>query len=57
MTREEQINIELIVDELCTDMKTVEELQELADDLHNCVERGIQDYCYDNNIEDYEPCY
>lgn len=57
MNRQEQINIELMVDELCTDMKTAEELQELADELHNCVERGIQDYCYDNNIEDYEPCY
>ena len=57
MTRQEQINIELMVNELCTDMKTAEELQDLADELHNCVECGIQDYCYDNNIEDYEPCY
>lgn len=32
-------------------------LEKLAVALHEAVENAILDYCYDENIEDYEPSY
>lgn len=36
---------------------TSAELEKLAITLHESVENAIQDYCYDEKIEDYEPSY
>ena len=38
-------------------VKSVEELQELADDYHNHIERAFQDWASDNGLDDYSPMY
>lgn len=53
-------NFELFLNDLLyeLDIKTGTELSSAGEDLHDILENALQDFAYDNNIdEDYEPSY
>lgn len=65
MTRNEQLQFECLIDDLiykCMDKddnsKSVsEQLEILSNEMHEYVENALRDYCYDNDIEEYNSQY
>ena len=45
------INFEIFVMDHCEGAKTTEDLEELAEDLHERIELAIQDYAMDEGID------
>ena len=57
MTRNEQLNFELLVGEIIEDLNTkdADKLERLSEELHEAVESAFYDFCMDNDIEEYSP--
>ena len=53
------IAFEIMIGDICEEenIKTAEELESFADELHQRLENSILDYTLDNNIDGYEPSY
>ena len=58
MKYEDRLNLEIIFGGLIdNNIKTADALTEYAEELHDLLENAIQDYAYDNDIDDYMPVY
>lgn len=57
MTRSDQLNFEMYVMDLAEVCETAKDYERLAEQLHESVEKAIQEMCLDYGIEDYEPSY
>ena len=59
MNRNQWLEFELYVMDLAIEEKceTAKDYEDLAQDLHEHVEIAIQDLCWDNDIDDYDPSY
>jgi len=59
MNGREEMEFELLVGDMCEreGIKSVSDLEEFSDNLHNIIENALRDYALDYDIEDYEPCY
>lgn len=59
MTRNELLEFEIYIIDLCEreGCKTVEDYEDLSQQLHESIEVAIQDACLDEGIDDYDPSY
>lgn len=59
MSRNDWLNFEIYVMELCESggCRTAKDYEDMSEQLHEHIENAIYDMCFDNNIDDYEPCY
>jgi len=53
------LEFELMIMDMVEDLSTkdAEKIRDFADNLHQHMELAIEDWCYDNGIEDYNPVY
>lgn len=52
-----RLSFEIYIMGLAEEYNTAEDLQELAETLHESIENAIYDICFDKQISDYEPSY
>ena len=57
MNFKEQMEFEITIYEMLErfGIKTTEDLQDISEKFHSCIENALSDYANENDIENYEP--